>query len=187
LSGRLDRLAKLRYIEERRPLGGNGSASWSVSDPFFRFWFRYVYPNRSRLQRGRVDEVCEAILADIDNHMGGVFEQVCRDWAGCYSSDPPLAEAQDIGAYWTRTHDVEVDLVARGRQGILAVGSCKWSSRADTHDLDRMIELRGRIRGAGAAALYVFARDFHPSLTERAKRDGVRLVSADDLFVARAG
>ena len=186
LTGRLDRLAKLRYIEDRRPLEGNGSASWSVSDPFFRFWFRYVYPNRSRLQRGRAEEVCEAILADIDNHMGPVFEQICRDWAGRYSSEEPLAEAQDIGAYWTRTHDVEVDLVARGRQGILAVGTCKWSSRADTHDLDRLIELRGRIRGAGAAALYVFARDFHPSLTERAGRADVRLVSAEELFAVPA-
>jgi hypothetical protein len=186
LTGRLDRLAKLRYIEERRPLAGNGSASWSVSDPFFRFWFRYVYPNRSRLHRGRVEEVCEAILADIDNHMGPVFEQICRDWAGRYSSEEPLAEAQDIGAYWTRTHDVEVDLVARGRQGILAVGSCKWSSRADTHDLDRLIELRGRIRGAGAAALYVFARDFHKGLVQRAERDRVRLVSAEELFAEPA-
>jgi uncharacterized protein len=182
LTGRLERLAKLRYIEERRPLGGNGSASWSVSDPFFRFWFRYVYPNRSRLQRGRVDEVCEAILADIDNHMGSVFEQVCRDWAGRYSADPQLAGAEDIGAYWTRTHDIEIDLVARARKGIVAVGSCKWSTRADAHDLDRLIELRGRIRGAGAAILYVFARSFHKSLVERAERDGVRLVSADELF-----
>ncbi len=185
LTGRLDRLAKLRYVEERRPLAGNGSPSWSVSDPFFRFWFRYVYPNRSRLQRGRVEEVCKAILADIDNHMGSVFEQVCRDWAGRYSADEPLAEAQDIGAYWTRTHDVEVDFLARGRDGILAIGSCKWSSRADVHDLDRLIEARGHIRGAGAAALYVFARDFHKSLLARAERDGVRLVSADELFTER--
>jgi uncharacterized protein len=182
LTSRLDRLAKLRYIEERHPLGGNGPASWSVSDPFFRFWFRYVYPNRSRLQRGRVEEVCAAILAGIDNHMGGVFEQVCREWAGRYSADEQLATADEIGAYWTRTHDVEVDLVARGRKGILAVGSCKWSTRADAHDLDRLIELRGRIRGAGAAALYVFARDFHKSLVERAKRDDVRLVCAEELL-----
>ncbi len=182
LTGRLDRLAKLRYIEERRPLGGNGSASWSVSDPFFRFWFRYVYPNRSRLQRGRVEEVGKAILADIDNHMGGVFEQVCRDWAGRYSSDERLAAAEEIGAYWTRTHDVEVDLLARGRKGILAIGSCKWSMQANAHDLDRLIELRGRVRGAGVAALYVFARDFHKSIVERAKRDGVRLVSANELL-----
>lgn len=187
LTNRLDRLAKLRYIEERRPLGGNGSTSWSVSDPFFRFWFRYVYPNRSRLQRGRVDEVCEAILADIDNHMGGVFEQVCRDWAGRYSTDQPLAGAQDVGAYWTRTHDVELDLVARGRDGIVAVGSCKWSAQADAHDLTRLIELRGRIPGAGSAALYVFARDFHKSLVQRAERDRVRLVSAEELFGEPAG
>jgi hypothetical protein len=182
LTGRLDRLAKLRYIDERRPIGGNGSPGWSVTDPFFRFWFRYVYPNRSRLQRGRVEETCDAILADIDNHMGSIFEQVCRDWAGRYSSDPPLAGAEEIGAYWTRTHDVEVDLVARGRKGIVAVGSCKWSRRADTHDLDRLIELRGQIRGAGSATPYVFARDFHKHLVARAERDGVRLVSADELF-----
>jgi AAA+ ATPase superfamily predicted ATPase len=187
LTNRLDRLAKLRYVEQRRPLGGNGSASWSVSDPFFRFWFRYVYPNRSRLQRGRVDEVCKAILADIDNHMGGVFEQVCRDWAGRYSTDPALAGAEDIGAYWTRTHDVEIDLVAREPKGIAAVGSCKWSSRADVHDLDRLIELRGRIRGAGTAALYVFARGFHKDLVERAEHERVRLVSAEELFTEPSG
>ena len=182
LTTRLDRLAKLRYIEERRPLGGNGSASWSVSDPFFRFWFRYVYPNRSRLQRGRVDEVCKAVLADLDNHMGPIFEDVCRHWAGRYSTDASFADAEDIGAYWTRTHDVEVDIVARGRRGILAVGSCKWSARADAHDLDQLIEMRGKIRGGGNAALYVFARDFHKSLRMRAELDHVRLVPADELF-----
>ncbi len=182
LTGRLNRLATLRYIEERRPLGGNGTPSWSVSDPFFRFWFRYVYPNRSRLQRGRVEEVCDSILADLDNHMGTIFEEACRDWAGRHSDDPQLLGAQDIGAYWTRTHDVEVDLVARGRTGIIAVGSCKWSTRADAHDLDRLIELRGKIRGAGNATLYVFARDFHKSLLKHVNIDGVRLVSADELF-----
>ncbi|MGC2372900.1 MAG: DUF234 domain-containing protein [Solirubrobacteraceae bacterium] len=100
-------------------------------------------PTARDLQRGRVEEVCEAILTDIDNHMGSVFEQVCRDWAGRYSADPQMAAAEDIGAYWTRTHNVEIDLLACGRKGIVAVGSCKWSTRADTHDLDRLIELRG--------------------------------------------
>jgi uncharacterized protein len=182
LTSRLDRLAMLGYITERQSLGGNGTTSWSVSDPFFRFWFRYVYPNRSRLQRGRVEEVCKAILADLDNHMGSVFEHVCREWAGRYSADALLADAEDIGAYWTRTHDVEVDLIARDRNGVLAVGSCKWSARADTHDLDRLIELRGRIRGAGNATPYVFARDFHAALLQRAEHEDVRLVSADELL-----
>jgi|HubBroStandDraft_4_1064222.scaffolds.fasta_scaffold48686_2 hypothetical protein len=38
--------------------------------PVLPLLVRYVYPNRSRLQRGRIDDVCEAILADIDNHIG---------------------------------------------------------------------------------------------------------------------
>lgn len=186
LTSRLDRLRTLGYIAERKPLGGNGSTSWSVSDPFFRFWFRYVYPNRSRLQRGRVEDVCETILADLDNHMGPVFEQVCLDWAGRYSTDLALADADEIGAYWTRTHDVEVDLIARHRKNVLAVGSCKWSTHADTHDLDRLIELRGKIRGAGSATSYLFARDFHSSLLNRAERERIRLVSADELFLDSA-
>ena len=170
LTGRLDRLAKLSYIDERRPIGGNGSPSWSVTDPFFRFWFRYVYPNRSRLQRGRVEDTCDAILADIDNHMGSIFEQVCRTWAGRYSSDPQLAGAEDIGACWTRTHKVESDIVARARKGIVAVGSCKWSRRADTHDLDRLIELRGQIRGAEAPADSVCLRTGLPQAPRGACR-----------------
>ena len=182
LSGRLERLATLGYIEERRPLVGNGQASWAVSDPFFRFWFRYVYPNRSRLQLGRVDEVCDSILADLDNHMGPVFEEVCRVWCGRYSSDPTLAGASEIGAYWTRTHDVEVDLLARKREQIVAIGSCKWSTKADRRDLERLIESRGRIRGAGNAALYLFARGFHKRLVEQAAAERVRLVSAAELF-----
>jgi uncharacterized protein len=187
LNSRLNRLAELRYIEERQPLGGNGSPIWRISDPFFRFWFRFVYPNRSRLQRGRVSEVCEGILADLDNHMGPVFEDVCREWAGHYSEDSAMLDAQDIGSYWTRTHDIEVDLVVQGRRRPVAVGSCKWSTHADAHDLDRLIEQRAAIRGGGNAALYIFARGFHKSLVERAKTEGVRLVSADELFGATTG
>jgi AAA+ ATPase superfamily predicted ATPase len=179
---RLESLATLGYIEERRPLAGNGRPIWTVSDPFFRFWFRYVYPSRSRLQLGRVDGVCEAILDDIDNHMGSVFEDVCRAWCGRYSLDPVLAGATEIGAYWTRTHDVEVDVVAQGGDSVLAVGSCKWSTRADMHDLDRLLESRGKIHGAGNAALYIFARGFDRRLVRRAHSERVRLVSADDLF-----
>jgi hypothetical protein len=127
-------------------------------------------------------QVSEAILGGLDDHMGPIFETVCREWAGRYSTDKAMLDAQDIGSYWTRRHDVEVDLVAQDRGRTLAVGSCKWSTRADAHDFDRLLEQRAAIRGAGNAALYMFARGFHKSLIERAEAEGVRLVSADDLF-----
>jgi AAA+ ATPase superfamily predicted ATPase len=182
LTKRLARLSQLRYLEERRPVGGNGRPVWALADPYFAFWFRYVYPHRSALQRGRVQETLRAILSDLDNFMGPTFERVCREWASRYARAPELAEADEIGAYWTRTHDAEIDLVARLKERYTAVGSCKWSTSADTHDLDRLLELRGAMRSAGDASVWLFARGFHPVLRRRAARDGVHLVSVDDLF-----
>jgi uncharacterized protein len=47
----LDRLADLGYVREQTPVtptnrGGRGF--WQLSDPFLRFWFRRVAPNRTR-------------------------------------------------------------------------------------------------------------------------------------------
>ena len=182
LTKRLARLERLSYIEERRPVAGNGRPIWALADQYFAFWFRYVYPNRSRLQRGRTHEVAAQVLADLDNLMGSCFEQVCRDWASRYSTAEEFAGASEIGAYWTRTHDVEIDVVARTKRGYSALGSCKWSTKADTHDLDRLVKSRDTIKGAGNASLWIFARGFHPALEKRAAAEDVRLVSAGDLY-----
>lgn len=182
LTHRLRRLERLRYVEERRSVGGTGRAVWTIADPFFRFWFRYVYPNRSRLQRGRAEEVAQLVLSDLDNFVGPIFEQVCRSWAGTYASAEQFPAAETIGAYWTRRHDVEVDVVARTGNRCLAVGSVKWSKQADTHVLDRLLECRQAIKGAATATPFIFARGFHPALVSKASTDGARLISLDDLY-----
>lgn len=182
LNSRLKRLEDLGYVELREPIASNGTKSYTLEDPYFRFWFRYVYPNRSRLQRGRIEEVYDDIVADLDNFMGPVFEAVCRDWAGRYASSGPLATSGQIGALWTRTHDIEIDVVGMTRQRYDALGSCKWSNHADGHDLDRLIKLRDGVRGAGAAPLFLFARGFHRSLLARADAGEVTLVRAEDLY-----
>jgi len=182
LTQRLRRLARLGFVEESAPVGGNGTAVWRLADPFFAFWFRYVYPNRSRLQRGRVEEVADVILEDLDNYMGWVFERVCRLWAEKYAQIDEFSSATSIGGYWTRTHDVEIDVVARAQKKYLALGSCKWSKQADTHALDRLLEARDSVRGGGRAKLFIFARGFHNALIERGADEDVTLVSADDLF-----
>ena len=42
----------LRSACPSHPTTRRGRGYWQVSDPFFRFWFRRVAPNRSRLDRG---------------------------------------------------------------------------------------------------------------------------------------
>ncbi|MFT4034156.1 MAG: ATP-binding protein [Patulibacter sp.] len=183
LSARLHRLIELGYVQQRTPLAGNGTGSYSISDSYFRFWFRFIWPNRSRLQAGRIELVRDEILAGLDDFMGLAFEQACRQWARRYAPHgTPLASAQQIGSYWTRTHDIEIDVVAMTGQRFDALGSAKWSARADAHVLDRLRHQRDAIRNAGDSSLYIFARGFDGSLARQAEGSDVQLIRADDLY-----
>lgn len=165
------------------PVAGNGTRSYALKDPYFRFWFRFVSPNRSRLQGGRVDEVYDDIVRGLDDFMGASFEAACRRWARTYApKDSVFATAPEIGAYWNRTHSVEVDLVAMAKRRVLALGACKWSATADGHVHDQLIAHRDAIAGGGTPQLFVFARGFHRTLQRRASAGEVTLVSARDLY-----
>ena len=69
-------------LVEQYPLAGGGQALhldlYRIADPFLRFWFRFVEPNRSRLEAAPVD----AVRADIErawaHHVGSVWEDLAR-------------------------------------------------------------------------------------------------------------
>ena len=68
LTKMLRRLVELGYLEARSPLSPQGPearrTSYRLADTFFRFWFRFVFPNRSLLERGRVKEVLRIVERD---------------------------------------------------------------------------------------------------------------------------
>ncbi len=56
---------------------------WRLSDPFFRFWFRFVLPNRSVLEAGDAWQVWNAKIAPfLDPHVSTTFEEVCAEHLG---------------------------------------------------------------------------------------------------------
>lgn len=187
LARKLERLEDLGYVEARRPLGPGGfesRASYQLSDPYFRFWFRHVAGNRSRLERSRTDEVLGEILADFDNVMGWAFEECCRRWVGAYASDEQTGAPQEIGAYWTRDGRTEVDVVGTRKHRYVLVGSCKWRKHVGT---DVLGQLRAQQEALGPKAararLVIFAREgFTDELRGEAAEEDVLLVTAADLF-----
>jgi len=184
---KLERLADLGYVTPVHALGAGGPegrASYRIDDPFFRFWFRYVAGNRSRLERGRVDDVLAEILADLDNVMGWAFEQCCRHWAATYADEAALGRPREIGSWWSRDGRTEIDVVGVRDHRYVLVGSCKWRRTAD---VDVLAELRRQQDALGPKAararLVVFARErFGEHLRKAAKQEDVLLVSAADLF-----
>lgn len=187
LAGRLERLQELAYVELREPAEPDRPprrGSYGIADPYLRLWFRYVFPNRSRLERGAVDEVAAEIEGDLDNHLGPVFEECCRTWIARYAPRDLVGPIDDLGAWWSRDHAVEVDVAAHhgGRYTLLA--SVKWAKSVGTADLDELERARDHLGARAARArLVLFARrGFTSRLRDRAARDHVALVTAADLF-----
>jgi hypothetical protein len=186
----LSRLEDLGYIARAEPLepGRKGArrAYWEIKDPYFRFWFRYVLPNRSRLARGRISEVAREIRADLSTFVGPVFEECCREWVARYS---PLGEsALEVGSWWSRTHDLEIDVVTLEKRGYGVLGSCKWSTRkVGENVLDELYEAKAAFGPKAAQTkLALFARaGFTEALRERAEREDVALIDAADLYSNR--
>jgi AAA+ ATPase superfamily predicted ATPase len=185
----LERLASLGYVEERTPIAPTARRRrgyWQLSDPFFRFWFRRVGPNRSRLDRGEgIDAVWNQISADLDTYVGRIFEDVCRHWLAHYSEIESARTATSVGSWWSRDGRHEIDVACIDRSRYTLLGSCKWSRRAVGDDaLDALMSSREVIQGRTAdAQLVLFARrSFTQSLRRRAARENVLLVTAADLF-----
>lgn len=185
----LERLAALGYVEERAPAipgGRRRRGFWQLSDPFFRFWFRRVQPNRSRLDRGEaIDEVWGQVNADLDSYVGHAFEDVCRRWLGRYSGLEEAGRATTIGSWWSRDGRHEIDIAAADRREYTLLGSCKWSRRlVGEGALEALLESRDAVDGRTAnARLALFARrGFTQALVRRAAREDVLLVTAADLF-----
>jgi AAA+ ATPase superfamily predicted ATPase len=185
----LERLAELGYVQERTPVSPTANRSrgfWQLSDPFFRFWFRRVAPNRSRLDRGEaIDAVWEQVASDLDTYVGRIFEDVCRHWLGHFSEIEQARSASAIGSWWSRDGRHEIDIACADRKRYTFLGSCKWSRRLVGEDaLDALLSSRDAIDGRTAdARLALFARrGFTQSLQQRAAREGVLLVSTTDLF-----
>ncbi len=185
LAKMLRRMTELGYVELRTPVqptAGKGRPRYEIADPYFRFWFRYVMPNRSRIEAGRTEEVAVAVESRLDDLAGPVFEECCRVWARRYATDDVVPASDRVGAFWTRTHDIEIDLAARHGREWSALGSVKWGSRIDTRVLDRLRTQQQRLGPPAAnARLLLFARGFSDELVSRATEEDVRLVTVEDV------
>jgi len=102
---------------------------YAIADPFVRFWFRFLLPNRALLETGREDQVAERISADLDHFASGAYEQVCRDEVTRGLLDrASSATWQRVGRWWNR--NAELDLLAFSEDGESALfGEAKWSNR----------------------------------------------------------
>jgi AAA+ ATPase superfamily predicted ATPase len=199
----LDMLDELGYTWRERNFDAPRNAEWQhwIADNALAFYYRFVHPNRSRLEVAPASEVwTHRVLPLLDGYMGKRFELMVAQAFRRYHDDWGLPPSQT----WSRwegvdrnRRPVEIDIVARLDDGRILTGSIKWSSspvgpsldaslRRDLDDLSRSGQTWARQAlepGSSAGHLYVSSGGFTPELTELAAADdAVRLLSLQDLY-----
>ena len=138
-------------VTESRPERSRRSI-YGLADPFLRFWFRYVYPNRSVLEAGGSREVLDAVvLRDLDTFMGAPYEEICREHLMAGGLRLLGWKPLRAGRYWDA--GTEIDLIAFDAAGEhVAFVECKWGSNVDVARIVRRLREKARSVGRFAAA-----------------------------------
>ena len=112
---------------------------YRLKDNFLRFWFRFVLPNWSQLERGAASVVWEVSIApELDHFSAPIFEQVCQQyfWRQGLAGRLPFIP-EKAGSWWHANQ--EIDLVLLGEGNAMLV-ECKWASRPVGADIFQELE-----------------------------------------------
>ncbi len=145
----LDTLQQLHLVERRVPVTKtqpqkSRQGIYRLRDPYLRFWFRYVHPNHSQLERGGAQIILDnLVLPQIDQFTGLAFEEICLQflWAAGLSGKLPFIPL-NIGGWWNANE--EIDLIVLGEKDALLV-ECKWANKPVGRDILEYLERKANL------------------------------------------
>jgi uncharacterized protein len=200
LSAYLSTLQELGLAEYQQPVIGTAvrRGIWTVSDPYLRFWFRFVLPYRNRLEHGaNTDRFYADVVAPSLDHFVSkpTFEEICRAWVLAQAEIERVSAVERVGAWWgpvpsptpaqpKRQTEGELEVVAIAQNHVVLAGEAKWTR--EPVGLSVLNHLRDVLRSVPGVTpdtqLSLFAREFEGHLRAEATHQNVRLVTPVDLY-----
>jgi len=181
-------LSDLDLIEREVPITEENpekskSGLYKITDNYITFWFKYVYPYHSYLEKGETAYVLERIKSGfVQNYLSYIYEDVCRDKMWELSACGKLIRFNKVGRYWGQKTG-ETDIVALDTiDKNIIVGECKYSSSPKgleiLHDLESKTVVLKDITKSKAVQYVVFSKSgFTQGLLDSANnRDDILLV-----------
>jgi len=189
LSKYLNRLSRLRLVEQHVPVTETKERSkrsrYRIRDPFFRFWFRFVYGTGEQYDALGEDAYEALIEPELPDFVSRSFEDLC---CSALRSLYPEHTITDTGQWWYGEHEVDVVGLTTGQT--LIVGECKFQQSPLGYDaLSRLEGHVDELRwtppdgGTRIERYALFSRSgFTPSVKEAATgREDLRLFTVEDV------
>lgn len=183
-------LISLGIVKKEMPYGEKSGRKtiYSIEDNMFRFWYRFVPENTSLISRGAADLAYSRIAPELSAYMGGVFEEICKQYLWrLLLAGKCAASFTELGRWWgtnpkTRTQE-EIDIMGTDKDSAL-FGECKWTNdKVDLGVLETLVE-RSSLFHFGKTHFYLFSKSgFTKGCIDKAAELGnVSLVSYGDML-----
>ncbi len=135
----LSTLADLGFVEKQTPITEKNPEKsrkglYFISDPFIRFWFRYIYPYKGELEMDNKQIVLDELQKDfVTKYVAFSYEDICKDiFADLCRKGAIDFTPSRIGTYWRNDNegDTQIDVMAVDypHKRVFA-GECKYHSR----------------------------------------------------------
>ncbi|WP_275882128.1 ATP-binding protein [Halorhabdus sp. BNX81] len=188
----LDRLSELRVINRDYPVTVDPSRSrkgrYTISDPLFRFWFRFVYGRTARYEVYGDDAYADLIDPALPDFVSRTFEQLCQR-AVLYAYGDEYRFVEEPGNWWDGSGH-EIDVVAPTNSQTLLLGEAKFRQSevgyevlSQLRDEAQLVDWTPDDGGEREYEFALFSRSgFSQSVEEAAtKLDNLRLFTVEEV------
>lgn len=98
-----------------------------VTDPYLRFYYRFLFPHLAKLVLGEQKLALQAIEQDLSRFIeSNTWRELCGEWllrAGSIGAIPAAVER--VGEPWTRAHTFDIVGINQAER-TLVLGICQW-------------------------------------------------------------
>lgn len=113
---------------------------YKFRDNFFNFYFRYIFPHTTDINRGDKKYVIDLIKRDLDNYTSlFVFESVCKE----YLLEKPPFRFQKLGTWWHKDKEIDIVVLNEKNREIL-FAECKWQGNVSAYEVLAQLKEKAR-------------------------------------------
>ena len=125
-------LRETGFVRRTTPLSDQNPESsrkgrYIVTDPYLRFYYRYLATSQSKLAMGRIEELTTTIQNDLPDFIRKTWIELCQHWVALAASNGKIPINVDVvDSEWKGNKRIDIVGTAESEEA-LVLGYCHWS------------------------------------------------------------
>lgn len=186
-------LQTIRLIDRKVPCGESSKSKKSIyviTDNYYKFWYRYVFTNKSYYNILGTEDAAKEVTEDIPNFMGMAFEDICKQYLIRQAKAKKLPFIPYlIDKWWGNNPAIkaqdDVDILALskdGKSGLFC--ECKFRNKPmPMEEYEDLIQAGEAFPNIKEKYFMFFSKGGYTSpVIKRAAKEGAILLKIQDLF-----